>query len=116
MGDDEDVYLACECKRLNVPFKSGKKALVREYLDEGLARFLIGKYSPGLPYALMLGYVMDGNTVSARRALRRALTARTPALRLSSLSASSDDDPFASRHDRVDDCDIEVVHRLLAWP
>ncbi len=116
MGDDEDVYLACECKRLNVPFKSGKKALVREYLDEGLARFLIGKYSPGLPYALMLGYVMDGNTVSARRALRRALTARTAALRLSSLSASSDDDPFASHHDRVDDCDIEVVHRLLAWP
>jgi hypothetical protein len=23
VGDDEDVYLACECKRLNVPYKSG---------------------------------------------------------------------------------------------
>ena len=25
IGDDEDVYLACECKRLNVPYKSGTR-------------------------------------------------------------------------------------------
>jgi hypothetical protein len=116
MGDDENVYLACECKRLNVPFKSGKKALVRGYLDEGLARFLTGKYSPGLPYALMLGYVMDGNVSSARRALLRALRIRASELQLSSLSVSADDEPFASRHGRADDCRMEVTHRLLPWP
>ena len=60
--------------------------------------------------------ITDLRVMLETQALRRALTARTAALRLSSLSASSDDDPFASHHDRVDDCDIEVVHRLLAWP
>lgn len=116
MGDEEDIYLACECKRLNVPFKSGKKTLVREYIKEGLSRFLTGKYSPGLPYAMMLGYVMDGNAVSAKRALRQALTRRATELQLTFLSVSDDRRPFESRHDRVDNCEIQITHRLLPWP
>lgn len=55
IGDDEDVYLACECKRLNVPYKTGVHGLVGEYVDEGLMRFVTGQYSRGLPLAMMLG-------------------------------------------------------------
>lgn len=52
VGDDEDVYLACECKRLNVPYKSGVRGFVGEYVDEGLMRFVKGQYSNGLPLAM----------------------------------------------------------------
>ncbi len=53
IGDDENVYLACECKRLNVPCKSGTRSLVGEYVDDGLMRFVNGQYSNGLPLAMM---------------------------------------------------------------
>lgn len=45
IGDDEDAYVACECKRLNVPYKTGVRGLVSEYVDEGLMRFVTGQYS-----------------------------------------------------------------------
>lgn len=59
IGDDEEVYLACECKRLNVPYKAKTRALAHEYVRDGLTRFVTGQYSNGLPLAMMLGYVMD---------------------------------------------------------
>ena len=69
IGDDENVYLACECKRLNVPFKSGLKGLVGEYIDDGLMRFITGQYANGLPLAMMLGYVMNAHVDRARKGL-----------------------------------------------
>ena len=82
VGDDEDVYLACECKRLNVPYKTGVRGLVGEYVDEGLMRFVSGQYANGLPLAMMLGYVMNARTEHARRGLRRAMSIRSAAIRL----------------------------------
>lgn len=120
IGDDEDVYLACECKRLNVPYKSGTRGLVGEYVDDGLMRFVSGQYSSGLPLAMMLGYVMNARTDRARRGLRRAMTVRSRAIHL----RSERDDPvvigrpirFFTTHACASGHDIEVSHTLLGWP
>jgi hypothetical protein len=120
IGDDEDVYLACECKRLNVPYKSGTRGLVGEYIDDGLMRFVSGQRSNGLPLAMMLGYVMNARTYTARRGLRRAMTVRSKAIRLK----SERDDPivngrplrFFTIHACASGHDIEVAHTLLGWP
>lgn len=120
IGDDEDVYLACECKRLNVPYKSGTRGLVGEYVDEGLMRFVSCQYANGLPLAMMLGYVMNAKLSHARKGLRRAMAVREKAIMLKSTA----DHPviagkpirFISRHQCAAGHEIEVRHTLLAWP
>jgi hypothetical protein len=119
IGDDEDVYLACECKRLNVPYKSGTKGLVGEYVDDGLMRFVTSQYSAGLPLAMMLGYVMNARLDHARRGLGRALTVRAKIVRLKSTM----DEPvvpnrplrFTTTHECLAGHDIGVSHTLLGW-
>ena len=60
-GCDESVYFAFECKRLNVPADGGCKSLAREYVEEGMMRFVTGKYAAGLSQGGMIGYVMNGD-------------------------------------------------------
>jgi hypothetical protein len=120
VGDDEDVYLACECKRLNVPYKTGVRGLVGEYVDEGLMRFVTGQYSNGLPLAMMLGYVMNSQSDRARNGLRRAMAIRSAAIGLQSADdiAVNAGKPlrFRTTHVCVPGHRIEVMHSLLAWP
>lgn len=118
IGEDEDVYLACECKRLNVPFKSGRKALVREYVDDGLMRFVAGRYARGLPLAMMLGYVMDANLLSARTALHRAMSVRASTIGLAGALSwpPNHQARLVTRHVLADQAQIEIVHNLLPWP
>lgn len=120
IGDDEDVYLACECKRLNVSYKTGMRGLVGEYVEQGLMRFVTGQYSNGLPLAMMLGYVMNGHTDRARKGLKRAMMARSVAIGLQSEHevATEANKPlrFRTTHLSVSGNQIEVVHSLLAWP
>jgi len=120
VGDDEDVYLACECKRLNVPYKTGMRGLVGEYVDEGLMRFITGQYADGLPMAMMLGYVMNARADRARRGVKRAMAFRSAAIRLQSeLDAPIEDGRplrFHTTHVCVSGHTIEVAHTFLAWP
>jgi hypothetical protein len=119
IGDDEDVYLACECKRLNVPYKSGTRGLVGEYVDDGLMRFISGQYANGLPLAMMLGYVMNAHTDRARRGLRRAMMVRSTRIQLKSERDAPvvDGRPlrFFTTHICASGHDIEVAHTLLGW-
>jgi hypothetical protein len=120
VGDDEDVYLACECKRLNVPYKAKTRGLSGEYVDEGLMRFVTGQYANGLPLAMMLGYVMNARTERARLGVKRAMALRSTAIGL----LSDRDTPavngkplrFHTRHECVSGHVIEVAHTFLAWP
>jgi hypothetical protein len=120
IGDDEEIYLACECKRLNVPYKSGLKGLVGEYVVDGLMRFVTGQYSSGLPLAMMLGYVMNARSDRARRGLGRAMKYRAGMIKLKSAA----DTPlvagkpirFVTTHTCAAGHDIEISHTLLAWP
>jgi hypothetical protein len=120
IGDDEDVYLACECKRLNVPYKTGVRALVGEYVDEGLMRFVTGQYSSGLPLAMMLGYVMNAELHHARRGVRRIMAVRAATVALQSERDAPTEHGRPVRFRTTHACSpghtIEVVHTLLAWP
>ena len=119
IGDDEDVYLACECKRLNVPYKKKTRALAHEYVRDGLKRFVGGQYSNGLPLAMMLGYVMNRHAEVALQRVKRAIH-RSKAIQLKSAM----DEPitagkpirFSTTHDCVSGYEIFVRHTLLAWP
>ena len=120
IGDDEDVYLACECKRLNVPYEKGLRPLVGEYVDEGLMRFVTGQYSNGLPLAMMLGYVMNAKSDVAKRGVERILARRSATIGL----RSQRDAPvisgrpirFYTTHTCILGHSIEVAHTFLAWP
>jgi hypothetical protein len=120
VGDDEDVYVAYECKRLNVPYRTGVSNLCGEYVKDGLMRFVTGQYSNGLPLAMMIGYVMNGNNGRARQGLRRAMKARTATLGLTGEldHPSSPGAPirFRSSHTCRLGHSMEVEHHLLSWP
>jgi len=120
IGDDEDVYLACECKRLNVPYETGVRELASEYVDQGLMRFVAGQYSSGLPSAMMLGYVMNAKANQARRGVKRVMALRSAVIGLQ----SERDAPivngrplrFHTTHVCVPGHQIEVAHTFLDWP
>jgi hypothetical protein len=120
VGDDEDVYLACECKRLNVPYRRGTRGLIGPYVDDGLMRFVSGQYSNGLPLAMMLGYVMNAHSERAQRGVRRAIALRASQLGLRTQHdvATTAGQPlrFRTEHQSQSGEVIEVVHSLLAWP
>ncbi len=82
-GYREDVYFAFECKRLNVVGNSGSRhSLATEYVQEGMLRYLEGKYAGGLDKGGMLGYVMDGDVSSAIGAVGRSITVQRARLKL----------------------------------
>jgi hypothetical protein len=119
IGDDEDVYLACECKRLNVPYKKKTRPLAHEYVRDGLARFVTGQYANGLPLAMMIGYVMDAQVASAHDRLKKALQ-RSKDIGLKSANhprtAAGKPVRFVTTHQCVAGHNIEVRHTLLGWP
>lgn len=119
IGDDEDVYLACECKRLNVPYMSGVRALSGPYVDDGLMRFVTGQYSNGLPLAMMIGYVMNARNDQARRGLRRVMKMRSVVIGLQSERdqqfVPGGPMRFFTTHACGSGHRIEVQHLLLPW-
>jgi hypothetical protein len=119
IGDDEDVYLACESKRLNVPYKKKTRALAHEYVRDGLMRFVAGQYSQGLPMAMMLGYVMNKDADIAHQRVKRAIgRSKTAALKSAADEAIVAGKPirFSTTHACTTGQDIQIRHTLLAWP
>jgi hypothetical protein len=91
-GYREKVYFAFECKRLNVVADGKRSSLAGEYVDEGMARFVTGKYAAGLDKGGMLGYVMDGQIDDAITAVTKAVESRRSKLKMeakATLSTSS---------------------------
>lgn len=119
IGDAEDIYLACECKRLNVPYKKRTRGLAYEYVKDGLMRFVTGQYSQGLPLAMMLGYVMDKDAGIAHTRVKRAIgRSKTIQLKSSTDDALVAGKPirFSTYHTCASGHEIQVRHTLLAWP
>jgi len=82
-GYDEAVYFAFECKRLNVTASTGGcSALAREYVEEGMMRFVTGKYAGGLEHGGMIAFVMDGNSAVATARVDVEVKARSLPLRM----------------------------------
>ncbi len=66
---DEGEYFGIECKRV-----SGKNSkLARDYVKEGVLRFVSEKYSPGHDWAAMLGFVIDGDSAKAIKRIQAQL-------------------------------------------
>lgn len=67
---DEAEYFGMECKRVN----STRSLLAQKYVDDGIMRFVTGKYSPGHDWAAMLGFVIDGSCNGCINMIRNHLT------------------------------------------
>jgi hypothetical protein len=71
-GYRSDVYFAFECKRLRVSSGKGKVSnLAEEYVSSGMMRFIgsDAQYARTLEQGGMIGYVMDGQTPKAMKAV-----------------------------------------------
>lgn len=116
---DDEVYVAFECKRLNMVWQSTKHSLAGKYVDEGIMRYITAQYARDLPLGVMIGYVMDGDLHSADRDVRKAMDTKKQKLCLSekveASSVSSILHRFRSLHARASNTfPFEVRHALLA--
>ena len=115
------IFFTVECKRLHVRTASGFRHLADKYVEEGLQRFVDGKYSVGLPCGGMLGYVMDNRVPEAFGRVCDEISARRKRLRMNgkdsfkhpssilrSYAASGD-----TFHERVSG-EFAVYHSLVA--
>lgn len=78
----QTIYFTLECKRLRVPTPSGIRHLADKYADEGIQRFVDGRYSAGLPCGGMVGYVLDNNTQEAFASVRSQIEAKCASLKM----------------------------------
>lgn len=120
-GHDEEVYLAFECKRLNVPTRAGKVyRRASEYVTQGMTRFIRDQYRGDV--GGMVGYVLDRDVSGALLAVERSVSrhARTlfldaapPPLSASTCSAVSSvrltSHTVGARH-------CLLHHVFLPWP
>ncbi len=67
-GLGHEVYFAIEAKRLRVCSSDGRVSFhgSREYVVDGMMRFVNGQYAPHMKAGAMLGYVFDGKIEKAR--------------------------------------------------
>jgi hypothetical protein len=67
---DEEYYFAMECKKIT----SRDKTKAKDYIAEGVLRFVSGKYSLGHSHAAVIGYVLRGKTESAAKLIEKTLS------------------------------------------
>jgi hypothetical protein len=78
----QTVFFTIECKRLRVTTKAGINQLADKYVEEGIQRFVDGRYSSGLPCGGMVGYVMDNEMSKAFESVQAAIKARRKKINL----------------------------------
>ena len=120
LDQEREHYLAYECKRLNVPRNGGRRSLAREYVIDGVRRFVIEQYAAGLPVGCMLGYVLDGDVSVARANVLAAIGAQRANVGLLGKSERQTSigptTRFSTLHKRVPGTlVIEVRHALLPF-
>lgn len=119
-GYRHDVYFGLECKKLNVAFQSGKKTLAREYVVQGMLRYIQGKYAQRLIHGGMVGYVMDGQCDEAAkcvkaviRRFKRKLKVTPRVILVKSSIRITDDRVLESKHD-LGKLTFTIHHMFLA--
>jgi hypothetical protein len=73
----QSIFFTVECKRLRVVGESGLRHLADKYAEEGIQRFVDGRYSKGLPCGGMVGYVMDNQTELAFASMQAEILSKT---------------------------------------
>ena len=117
---ERELYIAYECKRLNINYKDKTLSLATPYVKEGLTRFVDEKYAATLPVGCMLGYVIDGNTTNAKSKIYSAINENKSDIKLkvkpSSLPSIGRMKRFSSRHIRtICNLEIEILHALVPF-
>ena len=69
----ESDYFGIECKRI----RSTPKDLAKKYVDNGVARFVNGKYSKNHSWGAMVGFVIDGDPYGCADSIENYLLANT---------------------------------------
>jgi len=91
-----------ECKRL--------KTADKEYIDEGLERFIVLKYAKGDDFAGMIGFVISGDKLN----ICKGLNTKIKSLKhTSSISCVDPGISFTSEHERIDKTQIKIYHFFL---
>lgn len=85
-GISQRIFFTVECKRLHVR-TSGFRHLADKYVDEGLLRFVEGKYAAGQPCGGMIGYAMDNDVPTAFNRVRSEILLKRRSLRMKGPSA-----------------------------
>ena len=119
LDQNRDMYIAYECKRLNVTYKGRRSSLAKPYVIEGLYRYIDQQYSRSLPMACMLGYVMDGDVEFALDKVHTAIKAHAGGEKLKSgpneLHKMGTSGRFQTIQKRVDGSAFEVNHTFLSF-
>lgn len=119
----EDIYFALECKRLNVRQRDGKiRPCHAEYVQNGMMRFIAGRYGAAVHAGGMLGYVLDGQVGQAIAGVAANVQQHHATLEMDApgeLSASSlrpkDDNARETRHrSSVRSYDFCIHHLFVA--
>ena len=112
-----DVYVAYECKRLNVRGSGGTRSRAGEYVQDGVCRFVTGQYAADLPFGCMLGYVHDGRVAVANEKVLSSITAQSSATSMTgqpvTLSADTCYIQFETVHSRPSSGRSIVIRHLL---
>ena len=114
------LYLAYECKRLNVAFRGGMESLAGKYVKDGVMRYVSERYGENLPFGCMLGYVMDGDIEIAKQKVGKAIrSVRNPNAALENgptdLAPVGSFIRFATIHKRSGGKRIEIRHTMLQF-
>lgn len=114
----EDIYFAIECKRLYYRDAHRRRSGVRDYVLDGLTRFVSGQYGASVLDGGMLGYVLERTPAVARGQLDAFLAATSATLRLapgaptSTVRVHPDLEHFESAHS-LPQGTFRVHHLLL---
>lgn len=119
LGDEPDLRL--ECKRVSSTKEDDDKSLAREYVAQGVLRF-VGKYGRGHAWGVMVAFVVDGNAAGAARLIAEYFTQykNEPPHVLRGWAPEARFGPhrnlFSTRHRKVGGSPIELLHVFLPFP
>ena len=119
LGDEPELRL--ECKRVSSTKEDDDKSLAREYVAQGIMRF-VGKYGRGHAWGVMVGFVVDGNAAGAARLIAEYITQykNEPPHVLRDWAPEArfgpHDNLFNTCHRKVGGSPIELLHLFLPFP
>lgn len=108
-------YFAFECKKLDA--KTGISSLQQKYIDEGLARYIAGKYAKEVDFGGMLGFVVAGNVANIINDMKKKVKiycfVHTHA-HLLNILCNNCSTSFQSKHERENNLgNIHIYHLFL---
>lgn len=93
---EHDPHAIIECKRIAGP----DTHLCREYVVEGIDRFVSGKYGENHAVGFMVGYVLSGSSGEAADGVNKYLARVSRSVEQMSASDVTSDPTWYSTHDR----------------